>query len=97
MLNTTTYHLQFFTATIIGWKKLLQQEKYKIIITDALAFLAKENKVQIFAYVIIYKIFLFFCKLMVDNALYDLISKLFATNNTLFLFENKILYIKWSF
>ena len=37
-------------------EKLLQQEKYKIIITDALAFLAKENKVQIYAYVINFKI-----------------------------------------
>jgi putative transposase len=52
MLNSTDYHLQFFTATIIGWKKLLHLDKYKLIIVDALTHLVEENKVQVFGYVI---------------------------------------------
>jgi putative transposase len=52
MLNTTTYHPQFFTATIVEWKKLLTQEKYKLIITNALDYLSKENKVTVFCFVI---------------------------------------------
>ena len=52
MLNTTNYHPHFFTATILEWKKLLKPEKYKKIIIESLSFLVKENRVVIYAFVI---------------------------------------------
>lgn len=48
----TEYHPQFFTATILEWKKLLHKEKYKLIIIDSLRFLVQEKRVVIYAYVI---------------------------------------------
>jgi len=44
--------VQFFTATILEWKHLLKFDKYKKIICSSLAFLSKENRVKIFAFVI---------------------------------------------
>jgi putative transposase len=43
---------QFFTATIQKWKQLLKDDSYKNIITDALKFLVQEEKVTIYAFVI---------------------------------------------
>lgn len=47
-----TEHPQFFTATILAWKKLLEPDKYKNIIVDSLRFLATNNRVFIYAFVI---------------------------------------------
>ncbi|MBX7046280.1 MAG: transposase [Ignavibacteria bacterium] len=44
--------LYFFTATILEWKHLLVKDKYKDIIIESLKFLHKNNKVKIFAFVI---------------------------------------------
>ncbi|MFA6057438.1 MAG: transposase [Taibaiella sp.] len=46
------YELQFFTATILEWKKLLKPEKYKNIIINSLRFLVKELRVTIHGFVI---------------------------------------------
>lgn len=43
---------QFYTATIQGWKHLLQEEKFKTIIIDALKFLVESKKVKVNAFVI---------------------------------------------
>lgn len=51
-MHTTEFHPQFFTATILEWKKLLQPDKYKTIITESLSFLVKENRVIVNAFVI---------------------------------------------
>jgi hypothetical protein len=32
MLNTTTYHPPYFTATILEWKHLLKTDAYKMIL-----------------------------------------------------------------
>ena len=42
----------FFTATILKWKHLLKQEKYKEIVANSLAFLVKENRVEVFGFVL---------------------------------------------
>ena len=42
----------FFTATILEWKHLLKQEKYKEIIANSLAFLVKEKRVEVFGFVL---------------------------------------------
>lgn len=46
------YELQFFTATILEWKKLLRPDKYKDFIIDSFRFLVKEERVVIHAFVI---------------------------------------------
>lgn len=43
---------QFFTATILDWKPLLQQDNYKGIIIDALRFAIKERRINLYAFVI---------------------------------------------
>jgi len=47
-----TEHPQFFTATILEWKKLLKPEKYKSIIIDSLRFLVSDKRIKLFAFVI---------------------------------------------
>lgn len=48
----TQHYAQFFTATILEWKKLLQPEKYKNIIINSLQFLVHQKRAYIYAYVI---------------------------------------------
>jgi putative transposase len=43
---------QFYTATILEWKPLLKQDKYKAIIIESLQFLVTEKRINIFAFVI---------------------------------------------
>jgi REP element-mobilizing transposase RayT len=43
---------QFFTATIQGWKYLLKDDRYKLIIINCLNYLVKNSKVKINAFVI---------------------------------------------
>ena len=43
---------QFYTATILQWKKLLKSEKIKIIVIESLQYLVKENRVVLYGYVI---------------------------------------------
>ncbi len=45
-------HVKFFTATILEWKKLLKQDKYKEIVISSLRFLVKEERVKVYAFVI---------------------------------------------
>jgi putative transposase len=43
---------QFFTATILEWKRLLKPDKYKDIIISSLEFLVRNKRVQVNAFVI---------------------------------------------
>ena len=52
MPKIITEYPQFFTATIIEWKKLLAPDKYKDIIIDSLRFLVNENRIKLNAFVI---------------------------------------------
>jgi REP element-mobilizing transposase RayT len=47
-----TDYPQFFTATIQGWKKLLQPDKYKEIIINSLRFLVEDKRINLYAFVI---------------------------------------------
>ena len=47
-----TEHLQFFTATILEWKSLLKQPKYKSIIIESLRFLVHNNRIIVNGFVI---------------------------------------------
>jgi len=47
-----TYHPQFFTATILEWKHLLKEDKFKNIIIESLRFLHTEGSIIIYAFVI---------------------------------------------
>ena len=51
MINTE-YHPQFFTSTILEWKHLLKEDKYKNILLESLRFLVKEQRVKINSFVI---------------------------------------------
>jgi putative transposase len=46
------HYPSFFTATILEWKPLLKQDKYKEIITNSLAFLVREKRVEVYGFVI---------------------------------------------
>ena len=43
---------QFFTATINEWKSLLEQDKYKTIITDSLRFLVHDKRIILNGFVV---------------------------------------------
>ena len=52
MPNIITGYPQFFTATNLGWKKLLKPDKYKDIVINSLRFLVKENGIILYGFVI---------------------------------------------
>ena len=43
---------QFYTATILEWKPLLKENKYKDIIIESLRFLVNEKRINLYAFVI---------------------------------------------
>ena len=43
---------QFYTATILNWQSLLSSDKYKDIILESPQYCVKENKVKVYAFVI---------------------------------------------
>ena len=45
-------YVSFFTATVLNWKRLLSNNKYKDIITDSMHYLVTDGRVRIFAFVI---------------------------------------------
>ena len=52
MALLTTYYPQFFTATILDWKPLLKEDKYKDIIVSSIKFLVDNKRVKVFSFVI---------------------------------------------
>ena len=51
-MSITKYYPQFFTATILEWKHLLKDDKYKDIIIESLRFLVKEKRIIVYSFVI---------------------------------------------
>ena len=47
-----TENSQFFTASIKGWYKLLEHDKYKDIVINSLRFLVDDKRIKLFAFVI---------------------------------------------
>jgi len=47
-----SYYAEFFTATIINWQKLLQDDHLKQTIVDSLPWLVKEKRCTVYAFVI---------------------------------------------
>ena len=45
-----TEYPQFFTASIKGWYKLLQHDKYKDIIINSLRFLVEDKRIKLYAF-----------------------------------------------
>src|SRR5689334_23147734 len=43
---------QYFTATILQWKKLLEPDKYKDVIVDSLKFLVHDGRIRLYCFVI---------------------------------------------
>ena len=52
MSSIITEYPQFFTATNLEWKKLLQSDKYKDIIIDSMRFITNDRRVVIYGFVI---------------------------------------------
>jgi REP element-mobilizing transposase RayT len=52
MAGLTEYHPQFFTATILEWKPLLSEDKYKDVIISSLQFLVQNKRVAVYGFVI---------------------------------------------
>ncbi len=46
------HYIQFFTATNLWWKKLLEPDKYKQVIIDSLKFLVENERVKVYGFVI---------------------------------------------
>jgi hypothetical protein len=42
---------QFYTATILNWQHLLQEDKYKDIVVESLQFCVKENKIRLYPFI----------------------------------------------
>ena len=51
-MQITEYYPQFFTATILEWRHLLKEDKYKDIIIESLCFLVNEKRVVVYSFVI---------------------------------------------
>ena len=49
---TSDFYPDFFTATILEWQKLLQPDKFKDVIINSLRFLVREERVRVYAFVI---------------------------------------------
>ena len=45
-------YVQFFTATILEWKPLLKQDKYKQLLLDSLCFLVQKGRVKVYGFAI---------------------------------------------
>jgi REP element-mobilizing transposase RayT len=54
MSSFITDYAQFFTATNLEWKPLLQPDKYKDIIAGSLDFLVRDKRIIIYGFVIMY-------------------------------------------
>ena len=52
MPGLTEYFPQFFTATILEWKPLLREDRYKEIILSSLRFLVQNNRVAVYGFVL---------------------------------------------
>lgn len=52
MLGLTEYYPQFFTATILEWKLLLREDRYKEIILSSLRFLVDNHRIAVYGFVI---------------------------------------------
>ena len=49
-MENLAYYPQFFTATILGWKMLLKQDKYKDVLIGSMRFLVQERRVWIYGF-----------------------------------------------
>ena len=49
-----TEYPAFFTATNLNWKKLLESDKYKLIVIDSLRFLVEKERIKLFSFVIMW-------------------------------------------
>jgi putative transposase len=45
-------HPEFITVTCLDWQPLLEEDRYKKIITDSLDFLTKQQRILVYAFVI---------------------------------------------
>ena len=51
-MTTMIKNFFYFTATVLNWKHILKADKYKDVLINSFRFLVKEERVRIFAFVI---------------------------------------------
>ncbi len=51
-MSFNNYYPDFYTATILEWKHLLKPDKFKDIIISSLQFLVTDNRITLYAFVI---------------------------------------------
>ena len=51
-MEITLENPYFFTATILDWKLLFKQEKFKTIITNSLNYLVESKRMKVYSFVI---------------------------------------------
>ena len=51
-MTTMIINFFYFTATVLNWKHILKADKYKDVLINSFRFLVKEERVRIFAFVI---------------------------------------------
>jgi len=52
MTTNKECYAEYYTATIVEWKKLLKPDKYKDIIINSLSYLVKEGTIKVYGFVI---------------------------------------------
>lgn len=67
MAPIITEYPQFFTATNLEWKKLLQPDKYKDIVISSMRFLVNDKRTKIFAFIIMENHLHIIWQMMPDN------------------------------
>ena len=69
-LHTALYakdHPDFITVTCLEWKPVLQDDRFKEIIISSLSFLSKDNRVTVYAFVIMQNHFHLIWKIMNEH------------------------------
>lgn len=54
MQGIITEYPNFFTATNLQWKRLLEPDKYKLVVIDSLRFLVEDQRIILYAFVIMW-------------------------------------------
>ncbi len=49
-MSFNNYYPDFYTATILEWKKLLKPDKFKDIIINSLQFLVDDNRIILYSF-----------------------------------------------
>ncbi len=64
-------HAEFLTITCLEWTHILKEDRFKDIVIDSLRFLSKEERIQVFGFVIMSNHFHLIWQMLGDHKLDD--------------------------